>query len=181
MKRVRCVGFDDSFRGDDCYIVGCVTELHYVEGFMMEKISVDGFDSTEKIVKMISRSKFREQLKCIFLSGITFGGFNLADISEIYEKTNVPVVVVMRKIPNFEKIKEALEKVGDFEKRWKIVERAGEVRKLGNVYVQLAGCELSDAEKFLKATTLKGNIPEPLRIAHLVASAIVHGESRGKV
>jgi endonuclease V-like protein UPF0215 family len=30
------------------------------------------------------------------------------------------------------------------------------------------------------ATTLHGNIPEPLRIAHLIAGGIVAGRSRGR-
>ncbi|WP_290901910.1 DUF99 family protein [Ferroglobus sp.] len=180
-KKVRVVGFDDSFKGDDCYLVGCVTESRYVEGFMVEKISVDGFDATEKIVKMISKSKFREQLKCVFLSGITFGGFNVVDIEEVYKKTGVPVVVIMRKKPNMERIREAIKNVSMPEIRMKFFERAGEIYELGNLFVQIKGCDLDFAEEVIKETTAKGNVPEALRIAHLVASAIIHGESRGKV
>lgn len=32
----------------------------------------------------------------------------------------------------------------------------------------------------LEATTLHGNLPEPLRIAHLIAGGIAAGESRGR-
>jgi hypothetical protein len=180
MKEWRFVGFDDSFKDNRCYIVGCITASTYIEGFMVDSIEVDGMDVTHKIISMVRRSKFREQLKCIFLSGVTFGGFNIADISEINRRTGIPVVVVMRKMPNFEDIERALMNVGEYEERIQTMKKAGEIYSLNEVYVQLAGCSLDEARVFLKGSTLKGKLPEPLRIAHMVASAIVHGESRGR-
>ena len=181
MKNWRFLGIDDSFKGDYCILVGCVTEgNHYVEGFMVEEISVDGLDSTQAIIKMVSKSKFREQIRCIFLDGITFGGFNVADIHEIYKAVKIPIVVVMRRIPDFNAIFEALEIFEDKEIRYEIIKRAGDVYKAGDVFIQFCGCGLEDALEFLKKSKLKGNIPEALRLAHLVATAVVHGESRGK-
>ena len=180
MKEWRFVGFDDSFKGDRCYMVGCITASTYVEGFMVDSIEVDGMDATHKIVSMVRRSKFREQLKCIFLSGLTFGGFNIADINEINRRTGIPVVVVMRKMPNFQDIERALMNVENYEERIRTIQKAGEIHSLNELFVQLAGCNEDEARLFLKASTLKGKMPEPLRIAHMVASAIVHGESRGR-
>lgn len=180
MKEWRFVGFDDSFRGNFGCIVGCVTAGTLVEGFMYAEIEVDGLDVTDKIVTLIRKSKFRNQLKCIFLSGITFGGFNIADINRIWTETSIPVIVVTRKKPNFDEIFNALRNVSDTELRIEIIKRAGRLFKVDNVFIQLAGCDLKDAKIFVNASKLKGNLPECLRIAHLVASAIIHGESRGK-
>lgn len=180
MKEWRFVGFDDSFKNDVCYIVGCITASTYIEGFMVDSIQVDGMDVTPKIISMVKRSKFREQLKCIFLSGVTFGGFNIADISEINRRTGIPVVVVMRKMPSFQDIERALLNVGEYERRIQTLKRAGEVHHLNELYVQLAGCGVDEARVFLRNCTLKGKMPEPLRIAHMVASALIHGESRGR-
>ena len=47
------------------------------------------------------------------------------------------------------------------------------------VYVQRAGLSLAEARELLAATTLHGNIPEPLRLAHLIAGGIVTGKSGG--
>ncbi len=181
MKNWRFAGIDDSFNEKKCCLVACVTSGNYIEGFMYTEVSVDGLDSTEKIVRMIKRSKFREQLKCIFLSGITFGGFNVADIKKIYEETNIPVVVVMRRKPNLHEFLKAVENLDEADKRKKIISRAGKIRRAEDIYVQLAGLELEEAREFIKISTVKGKIPEALRIAHLVASAIIHGESRGRV
>jgi hypothetical protein len=189
MKRWRFIGFDDSFRvsgsisevkGGEAVIVGCITAGTEPEGFMFTTIGIDGIDSTEKISSMLKRSKFKNQIRCIFLSGLTFGGFNTVNISRLNKETGIPVIVVMRKKPDLEAIKDALEKISEREERVKAIRDAGEVLKLGNLFVQLKGCSIGDAELYLELSTKKGNMPEPLRLAHMVATAIVHGESRGK-
>jgi len=190
MKKWRFVGFDDSFKlsgsfselkGGEAVIVGCVTAGILPEGFMFDRIEIDGMNSTEKIEVMLKKSKFWSQLKCIFLSGLTFGGFNTVDISKINERTKIPVIVVMRKYPDFEAIKKALKNVSNGEERWEVIKRAGEVIKIENTYVQIKGCSREEAETYLRLSTREGHIPEPLRLAHMVATAIVHGESRGRV
>ncbi len=196
VKQWRFAGFDDSFSGfvdderslktvslssfksESASLVGCITAGTYVEGFVCGTIEVDGFDVTEKIISMLDSSRFREQVKCIFLSGITFAGFNVADIAEINEKTSIPVIAVMKKMPDFERIFRALNNVSSPEIRRMSIKRAGKVKRLENLYVQLAGCSREEAGRYIRASRLKGNTPECLRIAHLVASAIAHGESR---
>ncbi len=181
MKLWRFAGFDDSFKGDRGCIFGCVMSGSYVEGLMFSEIEVDGLDATEKIVGMLNRSKFAKQIKCIFLPGITFGGFNVADIRAIWEQTGIPVVVVMRRKPRIEEFKRAAMKLHRGEERMRIIERAGEIHKVSSLYVQLAGITVRDAEAYIEMCRVKGSIPEPLRIAHLAASAVIHGESKGKV
>ncbi len=160
MKNWRFAGIDDSFSDDKCCLFGCVMCRGYVEGFMYEEITVDGLDSTEKIVKMLLRSKFREQLKCVFLGGITFGGFNVADIREIYEKTGIPVIVIMRKKPNMEEFFRAMNNLPNAEKRKSIAMRAGKVHKLASLFVQLAGIDVDEAEKYIVFFLIKRRPPK---------------------
>ena len=49
------------------------------------------------------------------------------------------------------------------------------------VYVQRVGLSLDQAAGVIKQFTINGHIPEPLRVAHLIAGAIVDGQSRGRV
>jgi len=51
---------------------------------------------------------------------------------------------------------------------------------LRGVYVQRAGLSLNQADHLLGATTLHGKIPEPLRVAHLIAGGVIAGISRGR-
>lgn len=180
MKKWRFVGFDDGFRNfkdKKAYLVGCVTAGAIVEGFLFSEIEVDGTDVTSKIVTLILDSRYREQLKAIFLSGITFGGFNVADIVEINWRTGIPVIVVMKKIPDFPSIFGALENVTNREQKKDIIKKAGTIQEIAGIYAQIAGCSIHDADKFIKASRGKGKIPEALRIAHLAASSLVYGES----
>jgi endonuclease V-like protein UPF0215 family len=48
------------------------------------------------------------------------------------------------------------------------------------VWVQCAGMSIAEAEAAVRKFTLHGNIPEPLRIAHLIASGVATGQSRGR-
>ena len=182
MKSWRFAGFDDSFKEDECYIIGAVFQGNsYLEGVMADRIEVDGLDSTAKIISMVRRSKFRNQIRAIFLDGITFGGFNVADIAEISESVNIPVIAVTRKKPDFESIYRALENVPEPEIRKSIIGRSGKIHSHGDVFFQFSGCDAETAVEMIGASTLKGNMPECLRVAHMIATAIVHGESRGKV
>jgi|Deesub1362A_J573_1020465.scaffolds.fasta_scaffold01059_7 hypothetical protein len=181
MKKWRFVGFDDGFRNfkdRKAYLIGCVTAGTTVESFLFSEIEVDGFDTTPKIVSLVLGSKHREQLKTIFLSGITFAGFNIADITEINERTGIPVIVVMKKIPDFSSIFSALENVTERKRKEEIIRRAGKINMIAGIYAQIAGCSVENAEKYILASRDKSKIPESLRVAHLAASSLVYGESR---
>ncbi|MFP3946010.1 MAG: DUF99 family protein [Archaeoglobaceae archaeon] len=181
MKKWRFAGFDDGFSGFEdhkAYIVACITAGTYVEGFLFSEIDVDGLDATSTIIDLINGSRFRQQLKCIFLSGITFAGFNVADIDHIYHQTNIPVAVIMNNPPDLEAIDNALQNVKQKEKRKEILRKAGDVYSIDGLFVQLAGCSLEEVKEFIQSSTIKGKRPEPVRIPHLVASSLVYGESR---
>ncbi|MEX2739767.1 MAG: DUF99 family protein, partial [Candidatus Wukongarchaeota archaeon] len=142
-------------------------------------------DATKILIKLLNKSRNKEQLRIIMLKGITFGGFNTVDISKLYKKTNLPVIVVNRRKPNLEKIKKALKHFKDFEKRWECVEHAGKVHNMKieknkNVYYQFKGLLKEETEKIIKLSCTRSLIPEPLRVAHLIASALIKGESGGR-
>jgi endonuclease V-like protein UPF0215 family len=48
------------------------------------------------------------------------------------------------------------------------------------LWIQRAGLSMDDARRLVEDTTLHGNVPEPLRIAHLVAGGLTTGRSRGR-
>jgi endonuclease V-like protein UPF0215 family len=88
----------------------------------------------------------------------------------------------MRKFPNFERIKKALKRFDDWEDRWANVIEAGEVYSVDRpepVYIQIHGIEREDAEDIVRLSTTRSSIPEPLRVAHIIAAGIVTGESKG--
>ena len=66
------------------------------------------------------------------------------------------------------------------EDKIKLLEKAGSVVPVGKIYVQLTGISIERAKEILKISCTRSNIPEAVRIAHLIASGITYGESRGK-
>lgn len=154
-----------------------------LDGVLCSEITKDGMDATEIIIRMIKNSKYYTQIRVIMLDGVTYAGFNPVDIKILYDETNIPVIVFMRSCPDFEKIKLALEHLPETEKRWDIIQRAGRIYKIAQenpVFIQLCGIDKESAVEIVRRTSTHGNIPEPLRAAHLIATGVVLGESTGK-
>ena len=187
-REIRILGIDDSaLLSDKVMVVGTVFRGgDWMDGVLRADITKDGLDATDIICRMIKRSKHYGQIRAVMLDGITYAGFNVVDIQTIYRQTGIPVIVVMRSKPDFEKIKSALKHFPDGEERWKIIERAGEIeemtgeKKNNSIYIQRAGISLETVYKIIRLTSIRSNIPEPLRVAHLIATGIILGESRGK-
>ena len=187
-KGIRVIGFDDGpfkhRQKEDALLVGVMIQVkEYVDGVISANIAVDGLDVTEKIISLVNRPKYINQVQLIILNSIAFAGFNLADIQKINEETGKPVIAVVRKRPDTDKFKKAAARLPDFERRLRIIERAGEVNMADldgkTLYFQSAGITYEDAVMMLKKTRKRSAIPEAVRIAHIIASGIVDGESRG--
>jgi endonuclease V-like protein UPF0215 family len=160
-------------------VVGVVFRGGYwLDGVMHTKIAVDGFDATDKIGSMIIDSRHYKQLRVIMLNGITFAGFNVVDIKALSATTRLPIIAVTREKPDLVKIREALKNLPKSEERWNVVLNAGEIFPLParnekeKIYMQTAGLSVDDAQKIVLLTSTRSNIPEALRVAHLVASGI---------
>jgi hypothetical protein len=66
--------------------------------------------------------------------------------------------------------------------RWALVERAPAALRVGDgLYLAAAGVERAVAMALVRAALAKSGVPEPLRVAHLIARALVRGESRDRV
>ncbi len=186
---LRVLGLDDGpfnkFTDIKTVIVGVIMRMNYpVEGISVREITVDGMDSTEIAMSMI-QGRFLDDIDFVMSNGITFAGFNILDIQGIYRKTGIPVIAITRKNPSIENISRALLlHFKDSEERIKII-RKTPVDEIvyGNktLYINRAGIELNDAATLIRNTASTGNIPEPVRIAHLIATAIINKESHGRV
>jgi endonuclease V-like protein UPF0215 family len=180
---IRVVGIDDGRFIPRTKGVADVVGVVYrgtcwFEGVMHTTVTIDGLDSTEKIATMVKDSLYFGELRVILLDGVTFAGFNVVNISDLFRKLNLPVISVTRDKPDLVGIKKALRNLPDFETRWRNMTTSGDLfavqtrRGENPVYVQTAGISHDLAEKLLKQTSVHSNIPEALRVAHLVASSL---------
>jgi endonuclease V-like protein UPF0215 family len=177
------IGFDDapfarSTRGD-VLVVGAVYAGDRLEGVLAGKVRRDGANATDVLAALVRGSRFRAHLQIVFLQGIAFAGFNVVDLAALHAATGLPVLVVVRKRPDIERIRRALLRhVAGGGRKWRLIEAAGPVEQVGAVYVQRAGLTLVEAGGALALHCTSGNLPEPLRSAHLIAGGITAGESR---
>jgi len=182
-RQVRILGVDDSpfeFRkSKTTWLVGAVYRGNlWMEGIMIDVIDVDGMDATDAIRRMIVNPKFSSQIRVVFLDGITFGGFNLVDMDELYRKTGVPVVSIVERMPNIDRIKRSMRTLANFEKRLEVVSRAkqpNKVRLKGTdkpLFVQSRGIDQEELTRVLELSRKAGTVPEALRAARMIASAL---------
>ncbi len=180
---IRVVGVDDGVfvphtRGK-CDVVGIVFRGGYwLEGVMRTQVEIDGMDATEKIATMIQLSPHYGQLRVILLNGVTFAGFNVVDTAELFKLTGLPVIAVTREKPDLHDIQEALKKLPSTKERWKAIGKADNIVKVitrrgkGAVFMRATGVNTDVAQKIVKDTATRSNVPEALRVAHLIASGL---------
>lgn len=183
-SEIRILGWDDTpftFKDKETTLIGVVCRGGVqIDGVITTKIRVDGTDVTEKLARAVNESKHKEQLRLIMLDGITFGGFNIVDIEKLHEKTRLPVIVIIRDEPDMKSIEKSLSKFKDSKKRWNLVKKAGSVRSFEvknkvlkgrkTIYYQNKGLDNHTCEKIINLTALHSVTPEPVRIAHIIAS-----------
>lgn len=186
-QEIKIIGIDDapfSFGQKKVAVIGVVIRGNaYIEGILKAEIEVDGCDATSIIINLINGTRHKKQLKVIMLDGISLGGFNVVDIQEIYKNTGLPVITITREQPDFIKIKNALQKhFVDWEKKWDTI-LEGNLRQVSGrypLYVQYEGMTFPTVREIISLCTIRGAIPEPIRIAHLIATGITLGESHGR-
>jgi len=183
-REVRIIGIDDGpffkFRKGRVLVLGTIFRGgKSMDGLVTTTAKVDGADSTNNIAKMINKSKFKSQIRCIMLDGVTVGGFNVVDLPKLNKLTKIPIIAVIRRNPDVPHILKTLRNLG-MSKKAKIIEQLPKPKKVGKVYIQHIGLTLTKAREFMKLATTNSYIPEPIRIAHIIAAGIIKGESRGR-
>ena len=179
------VGFDDApfehaHRGD-VRVVGAVCSRTRLDGVLSGKVRRDGVNATDALIALVRDGKFRAHVRAVLLQGIALAGFNVVDVHRLSTTLGVPVVVAVRRHPRLQMVEDALrQRTPGGARKWKLVQAAGPLTRIGALFVQHIGIDRAGAEALLAATTLHGNLPEPLRLAHLIAGGVTTGQSRGR-
>ena len=139
-------------------------------------IAIDGMDGTERAIRLLKQLS----MGCpILLAGVTFGGFNLIDPLKLHRIFRVPTIVVVGSRPDNRAVKRALvNHFPDWRERWEIIRSLGPLRMIRTVphenpiFYENIGCTTREAREILVKCALVARVPEPLRVAGLVASGL---------
>jgi len=184
----RVLGVDDApfHFGDESTAVVCadVRLPQYLEGVMIGRVTVDGTDANDVILGILQKSRYVEGLSLILIDGVALGGFNVVDIDLLNRELGLPIVTVTRDEPDIPAMVRALQKkFADWERRAEIVQR-NRLQHISTghnpIFVTSAGITASELREVIAMSTVRGALPEPIRIAHLIATAIAKGESHGR-
>ena len=183
-QNVCVMGIDDAPFAQEArqpvLVSGIVCSNTRFEGMLRTYVEKDGHDATQVLKDMIGNSKFYRQLHAVLLDGMTMGGFNVVNVPYLAQQLQRPFICVIRRPPNLDKIYQALQNLNQSAQRWKLFTDSGIIHQRAPFVFQCYQCSPASAYMLLKKLTLQGHVPEPLRMAHLINSAVVLGQSNNK-
>lgn len=145
-----------------------------VEGILATDVLRDGDDGTNRIARCVNESGLRGT-KAVLLDGASFGGFNVVDLEGLAQETGLPCLAFTKGVPDFVAMKRAILNVPNPEAKWSFIEKRKNVTlptASSPITISFAGMNREQAVEVLTLTTAQGLVPEPLRVAHLVASVL---------
>ena len=175
---IRALGVAESFRQGQksSVLAGVVMRSDFViDGVALGKTEVGGDDATESIASLYRKLK-RNDVNLVMVSGAILSLYNIIDVDRLAAKTKLPVVCltyketagiedsILRHFPHGADAKlAAYARLGS---------RTGVRLDTGKrVFVRTAGIEKEEVRRVLDLFTLQGSVPEPIRVAKLLARA----------
>jgi len=174
-KAIRALGIAESFRptAKKSTLAGVVmrTDL-LVDGFVFGTATVGGEDATSSLLRMYRRLR-RADVNLIMLSGCIISRYNIVDLDELARATGLPVVCLTYN--ESRGIEDAIRRrfehpEGRIESYKRLGGRSPVHLHTGySAYVRNAQITDADSKSVLDAFTLQGVVPEPIRLARLLA------------
>ena len=151
-----------------------------IEAVRVGSVEVDGTDATERIEQLIRETGHVADLRAVLLDGPVVGGFNVVDLDRLHRELGRPVICVTRREPDRKRIRSALAKwfPRDWRARWRTLSRHrlfAVPTGATPIRASVVGATRRDALALIARAARRGYWPEPLRLAHLVASARSRG------
>ncbi len=179
-KGLRGLAIAESFKQGDklSRLAGVIFRRDFiVDGFAFGRCTIGGDDATNTILEMYS-SLHRDDISFIIISGLIISMYNIVDIKKLNEITDLPVIGVTykdsvgledalkRHFPD--KYDKKIQEYCKLEKRTVVNLHTGY-----KLFLRTEGCTIDDSKKILDKFTLQGSMPEPLRVAQLLANSIL--------
>ena len=183
---IRVLGVAESFRQGSTrsFLAGVVMRRDLViDGFAIGKTSVGGDDATESIARLYSGLR-RNDVNLVMVSGAILSLYNIVDVDLLARRTRLPVVCLTYKETSG--IEESIRRHFPRAAEGKLTaykalgaRRRVRLRSGRSLFVRTSGIPDVELSSVLEMFTLQGSIPEPVRVARLLArAALSSGSSR---
>ncbi len=175
---IRALGVAESFKKDKKHsiIAGVVMRSDFIiDGIAFDYITIRGDDATDAIIRLYTNLD-RNDINLVMLNGLIISMYNIIDIDMLYQHMKIPIIGltfeeskgldehIMRAFPDdYHKKLEAYHKLG---MRDKLSLKTGYM-----IYVRFKGIRLEDVKRAIDKFLIQGSIPEPIRVAKLIARA----------
>ena len=148
-----------------------------IDGFVFGNATLEGDDATDAILKMYDDLQ-RPDISYVLISGLIVSMYNIIDIKKLYDSLQIPVIGISYN--DSQGIDDAIKFhfPKSFESKITAYKKLGTREKIilntsHEVFVRKEGCTLSDVKNLLNDLTLHGSVPEPIRVAQLLANTIL--------
>jgi endonuclease V-like protein UPF0215 family len=183
-KGIRALGIAESYMkgvSRNSVLVGVVKRADMIiDGFTISKATIGGMDSTQKILEMYL-SLERKDINIMLLNGCVISWYNVVDLQHLGETTRLPIICVTYK--DSEGLKKYFKEYfpENWQQRLKVYRRNGPRTVLQldthySVYTRFFNLKKNEALQILNKFTPYGSIPEPLRVARLLARSIMKAQ-----
>ena len=179
-KGLRGLAIAESFRANSKKSILCgivMRQDFIIDGIVFGNATIKGDDVTEKILQMFDELD-RPDVNYILISGLILSLYNIVDIKKIHETLKIPVVGLTYK--NSSGIEDSIKYhfPQSFDFKMKNYSNLGirkkiMINKTSEAYVRFEGCTLREVQYLLKKLTLSGAIPEPIKVAKLLANSLL--------
>ena len=180
-KGIRAFGVAESFvkgRSRRSVVAGVVMRADGVlDGFAFATVEVGGMDATTRICAMLDALN-RDDINLVLLNGCVISWYNVVDLHHLTAATGLPVICVTYEAS------EGLDRYfkeyfpDDWRRRVAVCRRNGPrtpltLRTGHVVHVRFLGLREPEARGVLNKFTAFGSVPEPLRVARLIARSLM--------
>jgi len=148
-----------------------------IDGFVMGHSTVGGDDATDAILSMYEKLD-RADISFLLISGIIISLYNMIDVKRISEKTGLPVIAIKHDESDGSEDEMKHHVPDSYKSKLAEYSKLGSREKITlhtshNLYIRNEGCAVLEAKQLLDKVTSQGSIPEPLRIAQLLANTFL--------
>jgi len=184
-RGIRVLGIAESFRrgSEKSVLAGIVMRSDFIiDGIGFTQITVGGMDATAGILRLF-RSLHRADINVLMLNGCVISWFNIIDLNEVYNKLNIPLICLTYEESGVKSATLETHIARHFDARERdsrieIYKRLGDriqIKLKGNfeIFVRFLGMEKVEADALVRKFTIQGKVPEPLRVAKIVARALL--------